>query len=396
MGKAEFNREVAQFELKQYASMTSLYVNEIERWAHYQRATDKTKEFVLHEIAGFLNRIMVAKNGDELTVQKEGLVKVLKKLDEAHIMMKSECDAILSQLKALIETRQSYLPQPFYSKSHWKGRGWVIFGTALVVGALIATVVGAPFIPAVALGGVVLAYGATDISKELAKHLRPKKQKNLSVGEGPSFETFQGLVHKGSQSEIDSFINQYTVPRPTSAVHLKEKKGMQKVKWGLAIASIALAVSALMVVFPPLGVPLGVAATIGALSCTTIGVSCVAMVKRYFNTKKEVATIKGAGLSKLKVAEACIDNILNVTLKEEPLKGEDTRDIMEKELKSEDMSLDSKKVAKMEGQIEEEKSESLAPIETLPEPSPSKPKLADALTDALEESNPQDEEEELP
>ncbi len=241
-------------------------------------------------------KMMKAESGDELNSAFNNIKKMADhQLDKGRITQQ-EHKQILEPLEKLKESRGEYLSKPFNKESHWKGRAWVLAGTAIITTALALTVIGAPLIPAAVLGGAALAYGIADQAKELADHVKDSSDEKLAGMHHSSFDDFkkglddavkpQSQISKEPTAKVtqsQATPNSKTQPKSKSSISSKLKT-VGKI---LGIAGLGLAAAALIAVFPPLGIPLAAGIAIGVISTgVIIGAGAVAGAQ-YYHASKE-------------------------------------------------------------------------------------------------------------
>ena len=231
--------------------------------------------------------MMMAESGDELLSNHQTFKTLLEKQVDKGRITELERHDLFQPIDDLCQVRGQYLPKPFKHATHAKGALGIGIGTALITTALVLSVVGAPLAPAAAVGGAVLAYGLADNSKQLAESFDEKSKEQLSKMHHHNFDAFkQELENPPSQkTNLESYLTQHKVQQASP----KSDKNKTLKKWGkrLSIAGLGLAVAALIAVFPPVGIPIAVGITVGAVSTGMIAVAGGVYTKDYLYAKSK-------------------------------------------------------------------------------------------------------------
>lgn len=350
-------RDRAQAELIDYRAIAQNYRQMVKFWGDNTGTKPEYQQGLVHELDRSLDKLMTAKTGEELYHSHRQFNELIQHMDEKHELNKDEVDSLKFQADRLCKKRQAYLGKAHSQKSKFKTRLKYFLGTGLICTALALTVVGAPLIPAAAIGGAVLAYGVVDTAKEMAEGLTKKGEIEPVIHE-QNFNAVKDSLKDADKSYTKAKIAEYQ-PKPV-AEHkadmklekkAKRKKTLKRMGKFLAIAGLGLAVAALAAVFPPVGVPVLAATIIGAVSVATLGGAGAVVAKEYFNEKNEEKAHKEQADDEIVDAKKRLEDIENEVADDQLRvipEGGSTRNMLE------DESPDGVNVEAMHEELEEE------------------------------------------
>lgn len=274
--------------------------------------TDKFKE----TFDSLVVNMMKAENGDELEANYKNFKNLLDKEKEAGHINADVHKALLEPVNQLKSQRAPYLSKPLEKQKNWKKNAWVVGGCAVIATALALTVVVTPLIPAAVLGGAALAYGIADQANELSEHIGEASNEKLAGMHHHNFDDFKQKldnceIDKDHKLDIKAYIepsvkaDKQPAPKKenvfkrglkaigkatgVSTLFSKKSNTSEKLKAAgkiLGMAGLALAVAAMVAVFPPVGIPVAAGIGIGIASTAVIAATGVAVVAEQVEAKK--------------------------------------------------------------------------------------------------------------